>query len=185
MQKVNAPLLQNIILRSLSALVILCSLVAPSFSQANNPSGLPLPRFVTTRSEPINVRVGPGQRYDVAWTYKQSGIPVEILQEFDTWRKIRDMDGDEGWVHQNLLAGNRAGYVTPVMANAQIELRSGKSAEAKARAILGPGLKVTIKECDGAWCEVTAVGAGDGKRTYSGFIEQDNLWGVYPDEVFD
>ena len=80
---------------------LLCApawLATPALAQADNPSGLPLPRFATTRSDPINVRVGPGTKYEVAWTYLKSGIPVEIVQEFDTWRKIRDVDGTEGWV---------------------------------------------------------------------------------------
>jgi SH3-like domain-containing protein len=89
--------------------MVVALLVPPALAQVGNPSGLPLPRFATTRSEPINVRVGPGQKYDIAWTYLKAGVPVEIIQEFDTWRKIRDVDGTEGWIHQNLLTGTRAG----------------------------------------------------------------------------
>jgi SH3-like domain-containing protein len=155
----------------------------PSVAQSENPSGLPLPRFASTRSEPINVRVGPGQKYDIAWTYLKSGIPVEIVQEFDTWRKIRDVDGEEGWIHQNLLTGTRAGYVTPLIANGEIPLLSSQSDESGVRARLGAGLKVTITECDGAWCQVSA--AGQGSSVYSGYLHQEELWGVYPDEVFD
>ena len=165
----------------------LALLASPAFAQADNPSGLPLPRFATTRSEPINVRVGPGQKYDIAWTYLKSGIPVEIVQEFDTWRKIRDVDGTEGWIHQNLLAGTRAGYVTPLIANGEIPLRASASDDAGIRARLGPGLKVTITECDGSWCQVTAAGQDAAERgsTYSGYLRQEELWGVYPNEVFD
>src|SRR5690606_31823758 len=43
---------------------------------AEGPSGLPLPRFATTRSTPINVRIGPGTRYGVAWVYVKAGTPV-------------------------------------------------------------------------------------------------------------
>lgn len=171
---------------ALAWLALLMALLAlPAFAQANNPSGLPLPRFASTRSEPINVRVGPGQRYDIAWTYLKSGIPVEIVQEFDTWRKIRDADGTEGWIHQNLLTGTRAGYVTPIIANGEIALLASQSADATVRARLGPGLKVTIKQCDGTWCEVSASAPSQRSTTYSGYMQQDELWGVYPDEVFE
>lgn len=172
--------------RLLWPVLALVMLAAPSLAQSN-PSGLALPRFATTRSEPINVRVGPGQKYDIAWTYLKSGIPVEIVQEFDTWRKIRDMDGTEGWIHQNLLAGTRSGYVTPIMANGELPLLAGRSNDSSVRARLGPGLKVTIKECDGAWCEVSASGQDPSQRSnsYSGYLHQEELWGVYPDEVFD
>ncbi|WIJ25182.1 SH3 domain-containing protein [Devosia sp. RR2S18] len=171
----------------LIVLSMLLGLAAPALAQASNPSGLPLPRFASTRSDPINVRVGPGTKYDIAWTYVKSGLPVEIVQEFDTWRKIRDVDGTEGWVHQNLLSGTRMGFVTPVLANAEIPLRANRSDESSVRARLGPGLKVTIKQCDGEWCEVSATGGEAGQRsaTYSGFLHQEELWGVYPQEEFD
>lgn len=147
-------------------------------------SGLPLPRFVSTRSSPINVRVGPGTKYDVAWNFVASGIPVEIIQEFDTWRKIRDFDGDEGWVHQNLLIGTRVGYAAPVIANGEVVMRASQSDDSAVRARLATGVKVTIKECDGKWCAVSAGQPGD-RHTYSGFVRQEELWGVYPTEVFD
>ena len=157
--------------------------VPPALGQ-DNPSGLPLPRFVTTRSHPINVRVGPGTRYEIAWNYTVSGVPVEIIQEFDTWRKIRDIDGDEGWVHQSLLSGNRAGFATPLMANGEVIMHADRSTDAAARARLAAGLRVSISECDGDWCNVSAR-QSDTSQTWSGFVPQEQLWGVYPGEVFD
>lgn len=175
------------LIRFFLLLVVLVLPATASHAQSSNPSGLALPRFATTRSDPINVRVGPGQKYDIAWTYLKSGIPVEIVQEFDTWRKIRDVDGTEGWVHQNLLSGTRAGYVAPILANGEIALRANRSDDAGIRARLGPGLKVTIKQCDGTWCEVSAQGPDATQRTatYAGYLHQEELWGVYPAEVFD
>lgn len=155
----------------------------PALAQ-DNPSGLPLPRFVTTRSHPINVRVGPGTKYDIAWNYTISGVPVEIVQEFDTWRKIRDVDGDEGWVHQSLLTGNRAGFAEPLMANGEVDMHSGKSAESSVRARLAAGVRVSINECDGAWCQIAAGPPGE-RQSFSGWVRQEELWGVYPDEEFD
>jgi SH3-like domain-containing protein len=153
---------------------------------AATPSGLPLPRFATTRSTPINVRVGPGTRYGVAWVYVKAGTPVEIIQEFDTWRKIRDVDGAEGWVHQNLLSGKRAGIATPWQAEGQVALLSRKGEADGVRAYLGPGYRVEIDRCDGTWCEVKATAqAASGNATYSGFLSQTDLWGVYKGEQFN
>ncbi|WP_244557552.1 SH3 domain-containing protein [Devosia lucknowensis] len=162
----------------------LTGLYAIPAAAQDNPSGLPLPRFVTTRSNPINVRVGPGTRYEIAWNYKVSGVPVEIIQEFDTWRKIRDIDGDEGWVHQSLLSGNRAGFAEPLMANGEVAIHSGKSADASVRARLSAGFRVSISECDGNWCNVSATQPGT-HTSYSGWVSQSELWGVYPTEEFD
>ncbi|MBN9333231.1 SH3 domain-containing protein [Devosia sp.] len=154
------------------------------WAQAESVSGLKLPRFVSTRSNPINVRVGPGTKYDIAWNYKVSGIPVEIIQEFDTWRKIRDMDGEEGWVHQSLLVGNRAGYVTPLVANGEVALHSSRAEESGVRARLAAGVRVNISACDGDWCSVSAGQPGE-RANFSGYVRQEEIWGVYPDEVFD
>lgn len=167
-------------------LVALCAglLALPPALAQDNPSGLELPRFVTTRSHPINVRVGPGTRYDIAWNYTVSGVPVEIIQEFDTWRKIRDVEGDEGWVHQSLLSGNRAGFATPLVANGEVSMHADKSDTAAVRARLAPGVRVAITECDGAWCNVSASQPGE-RQNFAGWVRQEELWGVYSAEEFD
>ena len=158
-----------------------------SATAAENPTGLPLPRFATTRSTPINVRVGPGTKYDVAWVYVKAGVPVEIIQEYDTWRKIRDEDGSEGWVHQNLLSGNRAGYVAPWMSGEPFALRARAGEDAGVRAWLSPGFRIELLGCDGAWCVVNAIDHPVNGRTaiYSGYLAQADIWGVYEGEAFD
>lgn len=151
-----------------------------------NADGLPLPRFASTRSSPINVRVGPGQRYDLAWIFTKPNTPVEIVAEFDIWRKIRDFDGSEGWIQQNLLSGARAGLVAPWKKAANIPLLAGASPDAGVRAYLGTGFRVDIRKCDGAWCQVDATSrdASGRAQTYSGFLKQSDIWGVYEGEIF-
>jgi SH3-like domain-containing protein len=176
-------------LRLLPALILALvpAAVATAALAAETPSGLPLPRFVTTRSTPINVRVGPGTKYDVSWVYKVAGTPVEIIQEFDVWRKIRDVDGSEGWVHQNMLSGNRAGYVLPEANVERVALRVGQSEDAGVAAWVGPGFPVKIQSCDSGWCAVQAVDHPNGHvgATYSGYLPEGDLWGVYRGESFD
>jgi len=152
--------------------------------EADNPSGLKLPRFVTTRSHPINVRVGPGTKYDIAWNFTVSGVPVEIIQEFDTWRKIRDVDGDEGWVHQSLLTGERAGYAIPLLANGEVEMHASAAEEAPLVARLAPGVRVSISQCTGDWCRVSASQPGE-RTSYGGWVHQAEIWGAYPNEAFE
>jgi SH3-like domain-containing protein len=185
MGREEAALLRALIL---VAIIVGAAFVVTQVRAADNPSGLPLPRFVTTRSTPVNVRVGPGVKYDIAWVYLKAGTPVEIIQEFDTWRKIRDVDGSEGWLHQNLLQGKRAGIVAPWMpAGKEVALRQSRDENAGVRAWLTPNVRVDIADCDGVWCEVTAASHQDSgtARTYRGFIEETDLWGVYQNEKFD
>jgi len=177
--------LRRALLTLLAAMLV--AMAAPAFAQTVGPSGLPLPRFASTRSEPINIRVGPGTRYDIAWTYLKSGQPVEIIQEFDTWRKIRDVDGSEGWVHQNLLSGNRAAIVAPWQEEGPVALLSAKASDGGVRAWLPTGLRVTLAKCDGAYCEVSASGRTEtgSNSTFTGFLPQGEIWGAYQGESFD
>lgn len=164
--------------------------IAPSqaqTAQVGRSSGLPVPRFVSVRNAPVNVRVGPGTQYQVAFTFLRPGIPVEITAEFDTWRRIRDVEGDEGWVHQNLVVGDRTALVAPWQAEGPIALRVGARPEAAVRAWLAPNMLVSVRSCDATACEIRLNHTDpDGRATtYQGFIAQDMLWGVYGGEIFD
>ena len=90
---------------------------SPVFAQgaAKGASGLPLPRFVSLKSRRVNIRVGPSTDYAVSWMYMKEGLPVEIIQEYDNWRRIRDAEGTEGWVNQALLSGERTAVAAPWM----------------------------------------------------------------------
>ena len=76
-------------------------------SKAFRSTEYPLPRFVSLRSDEVYVRTGPGQKYPVQWIFRKKDVPVEIILEYDVWRKVKDYDGHEGWVHKTLLSGKR------------------------------------------------------------------------------
>jgi len=139
------------------------------------PSGQPLPRFVSLKSSAVNVRRGPGKSYPVAWRFVRAGLPVEIIQEFDTWRKIRDSDGAEGWIHQSLLSGRRTAIVAPWADGQRFEAHAEPNGTSAVTAILESRVIADVVACESGWCSVR----GDG---YQGWLPQDALWGVYPNE---
>jgi SH3-like domain-containing protein len=141
-------------------------------------SGLPVPRFVSLKAGRVNVRVGPGEDYKVAWVFTRSALPVEIVAEFDNWRRIRDSDGQVGWVFHSLLSGKRTAVVAPWQTGDPLAIRADAASTAGVTAWLQPGVLATVDRCRGGWCEL----AGDG---FSGWIEAGRLWGVYPDEAID
>ena len=145
---------------------------------ARRGTGLPLPRFVSLKSGNVNVRRGPGQGYDVDFTFVRAGLPVEITQEFDNWRKIRDAEGSEGWVFHSLLSGRRTAVVAPWETSGQFAARSDPDGAASVVAYLQPRVVGEVQRCDGAWCLLK----GDG---FEGWMEQQRLWGVYPEETFE
>jgi SH3-like domain-containing protein len=138
-------------------------------------SGLPIPRFVSLKSDRVNVRAGPNKDQDVRWVYTKAGMPVEITAEFENWRRIRDWEGAEGWVYHSLLSGKRTAVVAPNQSNALVPMYEKPDPKAVESAKLQPGVMGSIKSCDGQWC----LFAG---KNFSGYVLQDRLWGAYPKE---
>jgi SH3-like domain-containing protein len=141
-------------------------------------SGLPMPRFVSLKPDKVNVRAGPTPRHDVTWQYTRAGLPVEIVAESDNWRRIRDWDGSEGWVYHSLLTGRRTALVRPVDNDEFVALYRSADAESSVIARLQAGVLGSVHHCTGAWCRISGNG-------FDGWIAQERLWGVYPNEKFD
>ncbi|MEM8552038.1 MAG: SH3 domain-containing protein [Pseudomonadota bacterium] len=156
------------------------ALFAPVLAHAAEPiamgsSGRPLPRFVSLSSSEVNVRVGPSFEHRVKWTFVKAGLPVEIVREFGNWRRVRDADGEEGWVHHSLLSGRRTALIAPWNADGPVPLRDRAGDSAKVTAYLEPFVLIEVDKCDGTWCEVSGTG-------WRGHVQQSALWGVYPAE---
>ena len=142
-------------------------------------SGLPLPRFVSLKSSRVNMRIGPGRDYSVDWLYLKSGLPLEIIQEYDNWRRVRDSEGTEGWIYQSLLSGRRTGMAAPWHKGkkAAVSLRIEPDGSAQEVAMIEPGTIGRIHLCNGDWCEMTFKG-------HKGWIKQASVWGAYPGETY-
>jgi SH3-like domain-containing protein len=149
-----------------------------SGQQTGSVSGLPLPRFVSLKSDRVNLREGPSKDHRTTWIYERAGLPIEITAEFGTWRKIRDSDGTEGWVLHTLLSGRRTAIVAPWKKTELFTLYSRPAEDSEPLAHLQPGVIANIRTCDGKWCEISGEG-------FDGYIEQTLLWGVYPNEKID
>lgn len=137
-------------------------------------SGLKLPRFVTLGSDEVNLRTGPGTRYPKSWVFRRAGLPVLITAEHEYWRKVRDIDGAEGWVHRSLLSGRRAGMVVGDIAT----LRAAPAANAAPVLRAEAGVIGHLHLCQVAWCEIEIAGR-------QGWLPRDAIFGVLPGEVFD
>lgn len=147
----------------------------PMEREGRTSSGLPIPRFVSLSSEKVFVRTGPALRYPIKWIYQRENLPVEVVEEFDTWRKIKDIDGDTGWVHQSLLSGTRT-VLTKGEQN--IPVYKDPSDSSRMTAMLEPGVIAITSTCKGLWCELSAQG-------YRGYAPRKFLWGIYESEEFD
>lgn len=183
----------NIASGAVATLLVLVGGLAPAFAQtpparapqsaglkSSGPSGLPLPRYVSLKADRVNLRQGPGTDYPTAWVYRRAGLPVEVLEEFDTWRKVRDAEGTVGWILQSLLSGRRTALVLPWDLKEgrpapQVPLRNSDSERSAPVAIVEAGVIADVQSCDGVWCLVAV-------DRYRGYVEQKKLWGVYERE---
>ncbi len=160
-------------------LILLLLLSLPASAQSgDNPfrsTAYPLPRFVTTASNEAFVRSGPGKKYPVQWVFKRSGLPVEITLEFDHWRKIRDHEGQEGWMHRSLLSGKRHAII---MSQDTVSMYNKPDKSNRVIALIEPSVIVKIRRCKAVWCRIEASG-------YHGWVEKENLWGIYADELIE
>ena len=154
----------------------------PSLAQT---SGLPVPRFVSLKSDRVHIRQGPGTDHKVLWVYRRVGLPVEVMQEFEGWRQIRDAEGASGWVIQTLVSGRRTALVLPWELKAaeqkgvgppQTALLADEKENAKPVAYVEAGVIANIRTCTGKWCYVSV---GD----FRGYIQLKKLWGVYEGET--
>ncbi len=161
----------NRILRNMVLTLALCIISAGA--NAYDPkegSGLPVPRFASIKSDNAFVRTGPSMDYPIKYIFKRESLPIQIIQEFDAWRKVKDPDGETGWVHKLLLSGKRSAMmrepITSVFKNDKGE---------KLIAELEKGVIVTLKTCDGTWCEIEFNTIDSVKK---GWISQKNIWGI-------
>lgn len=135
-------------------------------------TGLPLPRFVSLKADTANVRRGPSTEHEVQWVYKRRGLPVEIVAEFERWRRIRDADGETGWIYYSLLDGERTALLT---GSEEVPLYA-EPGHGQIVALAEPGVIGALQLCRARFCQITAKG-------YTGWAARRHIWGVYPGET--
>ncbi|MBI04962.1 MAG: aspartyl-trna synthetase [Pelagibacteraceae bacterium] len=156
-------------------IIILIMYFSKSF--ANNlgsVTGLKMPRYVSLKSDNVNLRVGPSLNYPIRLNYITKNLPVEIHDEYDLWRKIIDSKGNSGWIHKKLLKGDRYGLITNEDLNSNIYLYPN----GKKIATIGNRNIVKIHKCLKNWCLIEL-------KNLQGWIKKNDLWGVYQDEILN
>lgn len=140
-------------------------------ADANRDAAGQTERYASLRANEVNVRAGPGVRYPVKWKFVQRHMPVQVIAEFDAWRKIRDWEGAEGWVHRAMLSVKRS----LIVVGRSRTMRRHADERAPAVARLAPGMVAVVIKCPNEWCQIEAQG-------YEGWIRRTGVWGVKPNE---
>ncbi len=121
------------------------------------------------------LRTGPERTFPATWRYRRRDLPVQVLQVYGDWRRIKEIDGTEGWMLSTLLSANRTALVT---GQGPAALRAGPDDSAGVNWQAEPGVVGKLANCEGHWC-LFDVG---GKK---GYVRAERIWGVFPGEAFD
>lgn len=154
----------------LMVLVVLGATVNGGRGEPNEPD---LPRFASLAYAQVNMRVGPMRIFPVKWQYRRQGLPVEVVNEREDWREIRDHQGVQGWVHRSQLSSRRS---VIIVGKQPTPLRTVAAEDGYIVAFLAPNVVAQFRQCDGLYCEVNLTSTA--KDSYDGWVKRDQIWGV-------
>lgn len=137
-------------------------------------SGLPVPRFVTLKSDTVNMRVGPGREYPLSWVYKKKNLPVKVIAEFDVWRKIIDHEGTTGWVHSQLVTLKRYALIQSRLT----KLYRKADFDSPVVAVADKGVIVELQICEAQWCRIAT-------QDLRAFVRREDIWGILENETLN
>ena len=167
----------RIIFSVLALLMISFSPVRAQGPADEGETGLTIPRFVSLRSNHINARSGPGARYPIEWVYMLKSAPVDFIAEFELWRKIKDWQGSESWVHKSMLSGKRS---VKVITPGENNVYAKDDFKAKIIAKVEDEVVGEIEKCpvNNSFCKIKFA-------SITGWVPRQNLYGIYPEEIID
>ncbi len=170
---------------------VIGSVLAQSDTREIGAGGLPLPRFATLKSATVNLRQGPGTHFPRLWQYRRRHLPIEIIDEYGAWRRVRDQDGTSGWILASLLSGKR--YVMLVATDTSHAVRRAPDAQSGIITFAESGALAQVLTCQDGWCALkfsTAYHNGKARQKSNwfapatrGWLARDALWGVYDFEA--
>ena len=138
-------------------------------------TGLEIPRFVSLKSNDVNIRVGPSINYPIELKYVTQNLPLEIIDEFDVWRKSRDQEGNIGWIHKSLIKGDRY-IITGSKINAETDLFSRPRGQTVG--LIKKNNIFKLESCNLNWCKIS-------KGSVNGWVLKENIWGIYEGEIYN
>ena len=148
---------------------------AETISPTVGPSGNPLPRFISLKAPKAFMRTGPGLQFPIAWVYNREKLPLEVIDEHDKWRRVRDHEGTTGWIHVSLFFPTRR---YGMIRGKTRKLYDDQNLESPVLITAEAGVIGKILACDGIWCKLEI-------EHRKAWIERRHLWGVYKNEILD
>ena len=166
----------EIVVKSILLVLFFCLFNNTSYSnEIGQVTGYKIPRFVSLKSDDVNLRIGSSTNYPIILKYVTKNMPVEITDEYERWRKIRDIQGNEGWIYGDLLKGDR--FVI-IVKNNESKIHIFSKPDGKPIGEIGKLNIARIKVCLKKWCKIKF-------DNNTGWINKKNLWGIYENETIN
>lgn len=157
-------------IRIVLAMMLGTVMLVPAWAAENRP----VPYWASISAGDALMRSGPGRNYPATWRYRRADLPVKVVQIHESWRKVREADGTEGWMAAALLSVQR----TAIVVGQTRPLRAGPDAAAQILWRAEPGVVGKIAHCAAGWCELEVRGR-------AGYIAINHIWGAEPGESLD
>jgi SH3-like domain-containing protein len=148
--------------RTIATLLASCALALATIPAQAQPAK----QMVSVKGSTLNMRSGPGTNNTILWEL-QKGYPLQVIQRKNRWLKIKDFEGDTGWVAAS-LTGRTPHHIVKVN-NANVRSGPGTQHRIVGKATYGELMRTREKR--GSWVRVERA---EGK---SGWISKKLLWG--------
>ena len=148
--------------RQILTSLMLLAAVGPAAAQ----SDVELPYWASISVDEARMRKGPSPDVPVTWEYRRKDLPVKVIARHETWRKIEDPDGTQGWMAARLLSRTRTAIVTGEVRPMRDEPDTSAAVAFRAQ----PGVVGRITDCKDGWCLFNVGGR-------KGWIQTDHIWG--------
>jgi SH3-like domain-containing protein len=164
------------VIKIIIAYLFSASLLYAQASDIGSATGFKIPRFVSLKSNEVNMRIGSGTIYPIVLQYTTKNFPLEVIEEYDLWRKVKDIEGNEGWIKKTLLkGGDRFGII---IEKEKINALIFSKPRGKIIGEIGKNNIVLLDTCLLEWCFIEF-------NKYEGWVNKKSIWGVYKDEEFN
>ncbi len=128
------------------------------------------PRYLSLGADTANGREGPSRDHRIVWIYRKRGLPLKVVQEWQSWRKVEDPFGDQTWMLASMLQRQRTVYFTGDDGQ-DTALRARPDIASPVRAAIARGVIGELHDCTRGWCEVKVDGL-------KGWAPRRALWGA-------
>ena len=122
--------------------------------------------FLTLRNDKVNLRQGPSFKYPIKIFYKKKYLPVVVQDKSGNFRKIRDHENNNGWIHVSQLSKKKAA----ISIDEKLIIFKNPTIYSKPLAVLAKGRLCLVLKCEKEWCKIKV-------DKYNGWVKKESLWG--------